>query len=219
MDSKRRTILGARAPVSGGAGIRDTEGGFVQERLVIPGESEDVRARRTRDALAWALIDLMRQKTYDDISVQDVCAHASIGRSTFYAHFADKDEMFVRHIVLFGDMMGARLHWDAAANRYGFDLKFLLEHVHDMRAIYDSLARSRKIDLITKVWQNKFAEGFERCIVAARAGEPQPMPAALLAQHFAGTVINLLTWWLDHHRPMEAAALDAQFHRMIAGLR
>lgn len=188
-------------------------------RLVIPGDSDDVRARRTRDALAWALIDLMRHQSYDDISVQDICAHAGIGRSTFYAHFADKDEMFVRHIALFGDMMGSRLRWDTATNRYQFNVKFLLDHVDEMRAVYDSLARSRKIELITKVWQNKFAEGFERCIIGSRNGASQPMPAALLAQHLAGTIINLLKWWLDHHQPMTAAELDEQFHRMIAGLR
>jgi AcrR family transcriptional regulator len=196
---------------------------FVQERLVIPGESEDVRARRTRDTLAWALIELMKSRSYDDIAVQDICAHAGIGRSTFYAHFADKDEMFVRHIVLFGEWAGEKLWWDASANSYRFDLRYLLEHVHEMRAIYDSLARSRRIPMITGVWQNKFAEGFEKRIVCARGAwpdqDPHGMPAALLAQHLAGTVINLLTWWLDHHRPMTATELDAQFHRMIAGLR
>jgi AcrR family transcriptional regulator len=215
----RRTILDDREPVSSGAEIQDTQGAFVPNRLVIPGDSDDGRAKRTRDALAWALIDLMRLKSYDDISVQDICAHAGIGRSTFYAHFADKDEMFVRHIVLFGDMMGSRLRWDAVEKCYQFDMKFLLEHVHEMRATYDSLARSRKIELITKVWQNKFAERFERSIADSRNSVALPMPAALLARHLAGTVINLLTWWLDHHQPMSAAELDEQFHRMIKGLR
>lgn len=201
------------------AAIRDTRGAFVQERLVIPGESDDARAVRTRDTLAWALIALMREHSYDDISVQHICERAGIGRSTFYAHFADKDEMFVRHVVVFAQWMGRRLNWDPAANTYRFDLRALLEHVRDMGPIYDSLARSRKLELINKVWQNNFAAGFELCIAAARNDESQPMPAALLAQHIAGTIINLLTWWLDHHQPMPAADLDAQFHRMIAGLR
>ena len=191
----------------------------MQNRLVIPGESDDARAVRTRDTLAWSLITLMREKAYDDISVQDVCEHAAIGRSTFYSHFADKDEMFIRHIVVFGEWMGTRLSWSPASNGYRFDLRNLLEHVRGMRPVYDSLAKSRKVELITKVWLNNLTEGFEKCITAARGGEAQGLPAAVLARHIAGTVINLLAWWLDHHCPLEAAQLDEQFHRMIAGLR
>lgn len=190
----------------------------MQDRLVIPG-NDDVRAQRSRDELAWALIALMRDRSYDDISVQDICAQAGVGRSTFYAHFADKDEMFVRHIVVFGEWMGGRCAWDGVANGYRFEIEFLLNHVRDMRPVYDSLMKSRKVDLIVKVWRNKFADGFERIIRALRGDEPATMPPELLAQHLAGTVVNLLTWWLDHHYPMEPADVQQQFGRLVAGLR
>jgi AcrR family transcriptional regulator len=191
----------------------------VQERLVIPGKSDDARAKRSRDELAWALIGLMHEKSYDDIGVQEICERAGVGRSTFYTHFQDKDEMFVRHIVLFGEWMGARLNWDDTTQCYRFELEFLLEHVREMRPVYDSLARSRKADLILKVWHNKFAEGFERRIVETRTGEVQAVPAALLAQHIAGTVMNLLTWWFDHGYPLAAREMNENFQRLIAGLR
>lgn len=191
----------------------------MQDRLVIPGESDDVRARRSRDELAWALIALMREHDYDDISVQDICTRAGLGRSTFYAHFADKDDMFIRHVVVFADWMGTRLAWDARLESYRFDLAYLLEHVREMRPVFLSLARSRRIELITRVWQNGFATGFAERIRSVRAGEPHAMPAELLAQHIAGTVMNLLLWWFDHHFPMEPAEMNRHFHDMIRGLR
>ena len=88
-----------------------------------------------------------------------------------------------------------------------------------MRPVCESLVRSRKVELITKVWQNNFAVGFERCIVQARDGTPHALDARLLAQHIAGTVINFMQWWLDHHYPMEPALVDEQFHRLIAHLK
>jgi len=191
----------------------------VQDRLVIPGESDDVRARRSRDELAWALIDLMREKDYDAISVQDVCAQAGVGRSTFYTHFADKDEMLIRHVVVFVEWMGGRFAWDARHDSYRFDLAFLLDHVRDMRAVFDSLARSRRIELITRVWQDGFARHFAATIRSARGETPQAIPAELLAQHIAGSVINLMLWWLRHHCPIESAEVDRHFHAMIRGLR
>lgn len=191
----------------------------MQDRLVIPGKSDDARALRSRDELAWALIGLMHEKSYDDISVLDICERAGVGRSTFYAHFTDKDEMFVRHIVLFGEMMGQRLNWDPVADSFRFDLRFVLTHVRDMRPVYDSLARSRKVDLVVGVWRNKFAEGFEKRIRESRGTATQSMPADLLAWHIASTAINLLTWWLDHGYPLEPQAMEDNFHRLLAGLR
>lgn len=191
----------------------------MQDRLVIPGPSDDVRARRSRDEFAWALIALMREASYDDITVLHICERAGIGRSTFYSHFADKDDLFVRHIVVFAEWMGQRLSWNAKADSYRFDLRFLLDHVRDMRPVYDSLLRSRKVELITRVWQNHFALGFERCIVQVRRDDACPIDARLLAQHIAGTVINLMQWWLDHHGAIDSAQMDEQFHRMIRHLR
>lgn len=188
-------------------------------RLVIPGKTDDVRAKRSRDELAWALMALMHEKSYDDISVLDICERAGIGRSTFYAHFTDKDEMFVRHIVLFGEMGGQRLQWDAAANGYRFNLRFVLEHVREMRPVYDSLARSRKVELVLGVWRNKFAEGFEKRIRESRGAESPAFPADLLAWHIASSAITLLAWWLDHGYPLEAQAMEDHFHRLLAGLR
>lgn len=47
----------------------------------------DERARRTRNALAKALVELGRQQPVDAITVRDLTRHAGIGRSTFYTHF------------------------------------------------------------------------------------------------------------------------------------
>jgi hypothetical protein len=45
------------------------------------------------------------------------------------------------------------------------------------------------------------------------------VPAPLLAQHLAGTIVQLLAWWMEHHCPMTAQAVDEYFHRLVAGLR
>lgn len=58
-------------------------------------EAPDRRVRRTRDALHRALIELMMDGPYDRITVSDVIARADVGRSTFYAHYRDKDELLV----------------------------------------------------------------------------------------------------------------------------
>ena len=58
-------------------------------------EEQDRRVRRTRNALHRSLIELMMERAYDRITVSDVIARADIGRSTFYAHYRDKDDLLV----------------------------------------------------------------------------------------------------------------------------
>jgi AcrR family transcriptional regulator len=52
----------------------------------------DRRIHRTRALLHEALGSLIREKTYNRISVREVLDRAKVSRSTFYIHFRDKDE-------------------------------------------------------------------------------------------------------------------------------
>src|SRR5690348_6733672 len=56
-------------------------------------EKQDRRSERTRRLLGEALISLMLERRYADLTVQDILDRANIGRSTFYAHYWDKDDL------------------------------------------------------------------------------------------------------------------------------
>ena len=53
-------------------------------------EVRDPRIRRTRKLLQGALGNLMRSKSFDEISVQDITEAATVNRATFYDHYTDK---------------------------------------------------------------------------------------------------------------------------------
>ena len=50
----------------------------------------DRRARRTRTLLQYAFLEVLRQKRFDSITVQDITEQADVSRTTFYAYFPDK---------------------------------------------------------------------------------------------------------------------------------
>lgn len=190
----------------------------VQRRVEIPGGPNDQRARRTCERLAWALVELIREKDFDAISVQDIATRAAVGRSTFYAHFRDKEDLFVQHSVAFHRAFGTHLRWDDESGSYRFPIRGLFEHVKEFRFLYEALAKSRKLDRMLKIGQNVLAESFEKRI-ASRRRPGSEVPAAVLAQHLAATVLNLLTWWMDRHCPRSPQAMDDYFHRLIGSLR
>ena len=53
----------------------------------------DARVKRTRDQLGSALIQLIVEKPINDVTVQDVLDRSGVGRSTFYLHYRDKDDL------------------------------------------------------------------------------------------------------------------------------
>jgi AcrR family transcriptional regulator len=191
---------------------------IVQERLQIPGKSADARAVRARDQIAWALLALLREKPYQTISVMDIARRAGVSRTTFYAHFQDRDDVIVRHHVVYGQHLGSQLLWDNTRSQYRFPIARLFEHVRSSRFIYEALSRARRMEDSMRILRINMTEQFERYI-AAKPREPAALPSSLLAQHFAGTIVQLLVWWLEHHCPAEPQAMEADFHRLIAGLR
>lgn len=54
----------------------------------------DPRVKRTRKLLQDALLELLAEKSFDAITVQDIADRSTINRATFYTHFADKYELF-----------------------------------------------------------------------------------------------------------------------------
>ena len=67
----------------------------------------DRRVQRTRRALHQALADLILEKRYDKITIQDIIDRANVGRSTFYTHFLDKEDLLEKGFVMFSDDLAA----------------------------------------------------------------------------------------------------------------
>ena len=55
----------------------------------------DRRVRRTRELLERALIELIGERGYDAITIQDIVDRANVGRTTFYLHYNSKDDLFM----------------------------------------------------------------------------------------------------------------------------
>ena len=200
--------------------FQDTTGSTVPKLIAIPGKSDDSRAVHTRGQLASALIALMFEKNFDEISVREICERAHVGRSTFYAHFQDREDVFIRHTVVLGRALGEQLAWDEAVGTYRFPVGRLFAHVRQMKPLFDSLARARKAEFIIKVWQNNVAEVFEQRVLSIRGAGSTALavPATLVAQHLAGTLMTLMVWWMDHHFPLVEHEMERQFQKLIAGI-
>ncbi|HKG94501.1 MAG TPA: helix-turn-helix domain-containing protein, partial [Gemmatimonadaceae bacterium] len=116
--------------------------------------------RRTEGLLHAALASLIHEKPYEAIVVKEILARANVGRSTFYTHFRDKDELLVSGIH---EMLRASAPAAApgSASRHDSFLRFslpLFEHIERHRAASDSTIEPRGQAVVHDHLQRVLAE-------------------------------------------------------------
>lgn len=91
---------------------------------------DDPRARRTRQMLQTAMMEIMAEKKFSAINIQDITARAGLNRATFYAHFDDKYDL-VNAIIRqhFQNALNARISQDAGLTCG--NLKILIQTVYE----------------------------------------------------------------------------------------
>jgi AcrR family transcriptional regulator len=174
----------------------------------------DRRSQRTRELLSGALVALMLEQRYDEITIQDIIDRANVGRSTFYAHYLDKDDLLVSNFTHVIDTLIQ--HGDPHQPELRPSLVLFLRHVQTQQQLYKALVRGGGIDLLYKKGQ-QYLQGTIKAYLAALipAGQPAAAPLDLIAECMAGTMLTMLKWWLDHEIPCPPEELDALFHRLV----
>jgi AcrR family transcriptional regulator len=176
----------------------------------------DRRVRRTRDALGDALLALIQEKPFDAITVQEVLDRADIGRSTFYAHYRDKDDLFLSDLEEFFEKMSTLLlRYKDASNRVA-PVRELFAHVAEMRQLHSALIASGKMRDFQEMGQEYFARAIEQRLADLPASRPMsPAQRAAMAHAFAGALLSLLSWWIHHGATPSPDEMDKLFHQMV----
>lgn len=144
----------------------------------------DRRTQRTRKAISDAFVGLLFSRRYSAIRTADVIEAAGVGRSTFYEHFRNKDDVLVAVIEpLFTPLA------DAAAGRGQLgSVQFMLDHVWEQRAN----ARLLFEPPLGAKLQRKLAAMIESRL----PGTGEGAPAALVAMGAAAGTLAMLRMWL-----------------------
>src|SRR5215468_6910978 len=113
--------------------------------VVKPKAKMDRRTRRTRDALGDALVELMQQMPFKDITVQQVLDRAEVGRSTFYEHYRDKNDLFFSDVDDFWKMMASHLSRSGETSNRVAPVRELFAHVGEVKEFRAALIASGKV--------------------------------------------------------------------------
>lgn len=180
----------------------------------------DRRVQKTRKLLHEALGSLINEKPYDTIALQEILDRANVGRSTFYTHFRNKDELLTESIhEMLGSIRSAALpHSGKWRERMtSFSLPIFEHHAHHMRtreARMGAKARAILHERLQKVVTALISDVLER--EASNNRKPvSPIPAQLLAEYLASTFVLVLNWWVENRKPFTAEKINEFFLALV----
>jgi len=177
------------------------------------GKKTDRRTERTRHQVGGALVDLIKEKRFEEITVQNVVDRAHVGRSTFYSHFRDKEDVFEQQWEQFIEMLAGQINWAKAGTDSFVPARFLFQHLQEAQTFYRSLLRSRKTDAIFKSGVEHLSQRIEKTLKGNAA--KSSIPIRILSHFLASQLFILLKWWLDAGMPYSPESMDEIFHRLV----
>jgi AcrR family transcriptional regulator len=167
---------------------------------------EDRRIQRTRQSLQNALSELILEKGYEKLTVQDVIDRANVGRSTFYAHFESLDQL------LLSGFEPLRTQFEDFLSRTTFDM----ESPWALSLTMFQQVQKQKGGYITLTHVQKFLYGYLlEHLKSALPKRNQNIPPELLAHYVASSFIALLTWWIDNKYPFPAEKINDYFRQLV----
>ena len=176
----------------------------------------DQRIRHTCERLGSALVALIQEKPIDEVTVQDVLDRASVGRSTFYLHYRDKDDLLLSQFEEFLEMMSTALSIRKEDSRRVVPVAELFAHIGNQKKVYHALADSGRLNDFFDLAQGYFARGIEhRLTQSKRLSSLSQSEMGACASALAGSLLSLLRRWIDRGAKESPRAMDELFHRMV----
>ncbi len=168
--------------------------------------AEDRRTRRSRRALGAALVDLVLERGFTALTVEDITERADVARATFYAHFRDKEDLFARVTDDLLAELSGRLAPAVADNAVGFTGKPVLEmlrHAREQRDLYRIVLRGEGDGKPLRMFEDACARATaEEFRARAERNRVQPrIDPELLARVWVGEQVAVLRWWVEQDTP------------------
>lgn len=190
-------------------------------------KSIDRRVRRTRRALQDALIQLILENGYDSVTIEEITDRADLGRTTFYLHFKDKEELFMHAIdSICEDFIKKHSELLAAIDitknnikkpQYNFDKRILYHifaHARDNADLYIVMMRGEGGARAAQHFSNIIRDETIKRLNQIKDLEIQ-VPTEIFAVYFSGMLMEMVSWWLEKEQPYTIEEMVSFFQHMF----
>ena len=175
----------------------------------------DRRSQRTYSLVNSAFAELLVERPYEEILVQDILNRSGIGRTTFYAHYFDKqdvlDSITEQQLSMFTDQITHSMAGQGIVPSLE-----LFEHIyHSPHQHLRALMRGRAGEPLWEALQTALCRAIEPALATLCAeSRSQSIPLPVVAQYLAGALLTLLKWWVAADMPYPPQQMESIFQQL-----
>ena len=177
----------------------------------------DRRQRRTRKMLGQALQELIIEKSYDTITIQDITDRADLNRATFYLHYTSKEELLGNFLEGQFDQLVQRIE-DETGGDVHRDLKIsvtiVFEHAAEYIDLYKVLLGPKGQGAAVHRILNYIAKYDEIWLRREFDDATLPIPYPILSRHISGSLYACVTWWIENDMPHSIKYMADKLEKM-----
>ncbi len=176
----------------------------------------DRRQKKTRKAIFSAFSQLLAEKPYSRITVQEIIDTADIGRTTFYAHFETKDDLLK---ALCEELFDHILNSASNHSEQGlYSLQtapesifcHLLQHLKTNRPLIELLSGENNA-LFLRCFKSGLAELIRQRFESQLQLTYPKIPTDFLIHHLSGSFVEMVLWWIHGGLKQSAEELNHYF--------
>jgi len=176
----------------------------------------DRRIERTRQLLQEALIAVILEKGFEAATVQDVIDRANVGRSTFYAHFQDKEDLLLSRFEHLRAEFEKHLLSASVTSTSPWELSLsMFQHAEGQRQLYKALAGKQGGNVVIIYIQKYLASYLSEHLKQQLKKRKNPFPYEILSHYIASSFISLLTWWLDTDSTYSSEQMNNFYRQLV----
>lgn len=168
-------------------------------------------------------MSLILEKKYESITVQEILDRADVGRSTFYMHFEDKDDLLFSGFQYLQSFLESALGVRTTAPResyeriIGFSLP-MFEHAQEYRRVNRALLGSSAEAVVRRRIHSILAGIVRRELKLEwrnRKRNTGPVSPELLGHFLVSTYTSVLAWWLNSSNPASPREIDVAYRHLV----
>lgn len=179
-------------------------------------EKKDRRTRKTRQILREALLTLLKEKRYEDISVQDIIERADVARSTFYVHYVDKDDLLTGRHGIFAENLDEQMHAHAGeSGASAFSSRTWFYHIQAQSDILKVIAKDSAMELAMKTLRGIVHDSVQNGMQSHSQDKDASVPLSLVVDYLADTLMTLIKWWFKDGMKHTPEQMDEMFQQLV----
>lgn len=185
---------------------------------------EDARVTKTKNKLLSSFRELLCERSFENITVQEICEKADVKRATFYKHFTDK-YAFLKYLIgslrdAFDSKLPTTIKPDATAEYYVEYLRAIVNFLLENEAMVKNVMESEVFLLLVEIVKEKnYEDTCDRLTKSVADGMILPASVETVASMMTGAVATAILNWFKGGKSIPVDSLINEISSVIKSMQ